>query len=277
MGSRKLQVWLPLLFAIVMIAGMAIGFQLKEKTMAARFFSITRKSSLQELTELIKNKYVDKVASDSINALVSSELLQHLDPHSVFIPADELGSANEDMMGNFQGIGIEFRILNDTVNVMTVLKDGPAEKSGLITGDKLLAVADSIVISGIKADPVLIRKLFRGEVNTTVKVKYLRGKEIRTVTITRNVIPVTSIDAAYMLAPGKGYIRINKFAERTYEEFMQNLEMLQKNKLESLVIDLRGNGGGLMKEAVDMLPFPKPSDKLYDIYELDPIISKYKV
>ncbi len=262
MGSRKLQVWLPLLFAIVMIAGMAIGFQLKEKTMAARFFSITRKSSLQELTELIKNKYVDKVASDSINALVSSELLQHLDPHSVFIPADELGSANEDMMGNFQGIGIEFRILNDTVNVMTVLKDGPAEKSGLITGDKLLAVADSIVISGIKADPVLIRKLFRGEVNTTVKVKYLRGKEIRTVTITRNVIPVTSIDAAYMLAPGKGYIRINKFAERTYEEFMQNLEMLQKNKLESLVIDLRGNGGGLMKEAVDIADEFLDDDKL---------------
>jgi carboxyl-terminal processing protease len=262
MGSRKLQVWLPLLFAIVMIAGMAIGFQLKEKTMAARFFSITRKSSLQELTELIKNKYVDKVASDSINELVSSELLQHLDPHSVFIPANELSSANEDMMGNFQGIGIEFRILNDTVNVMTVLKDGPAEKSGLITGDQLLAVSDSVVISGIKADPVMIRKLFRGEVNTTVKVKYLRGKEIRTVTITRNVIPVTSIDAAYMLAPGKGYIRINKFAERTYEEFMQNLEMLQKNKLESLVIDLRGNGGGLMKEAVDIADEFLDDDKL---------------
>lgn len=262
MGSKKLQIWLPLLFSIVMIAGMAIGFQLKEKTMAARFFSFSNKSSIQELTDLIKSRYVDKIAVDSINALVATELLAHLDPHSVFIPAADLSSVNEEMMGNFHGIGIEFRILNDTVNVMTVLKDGPADKAGLITGDQLIAVSDTINIAGKKIDPTVIRKLFRGAINTQVKVKYLRNGKLGNVAITRNNIQVSSIDAAYMLSPGNGYIRINKFAERTYEEFMQSLEQLQKNKMESLIIDLRGNGGGLMKEAVDIADELLDEDKL---------------
>ncbi len=262
MGSKKLQIWLPLLFSMVMIAGMAIGFQLKEKTMAAKFFSFSKKSSIQELTDLIKSRYVDKIAADSINALVATELLAHLDPHSVFIPADDLSAVNEEMMGNFQGIGIEFRILNDTVNVMTVIKNGPADKVGVQVGDQLLAVSDSITISGKNIDPSVIRKLFRGAIHTQVKVKYLRNQHIGSVTITRNTIPVSSIDAAYMLAPRKGYIRINKFAERTYEEFMQSLELLQKSKLESLVLDLRGNGGGLMKEAVDITDEFLDDDKL---------------
>jgi carboxyl-terminal processing protease len=262
MGSRKLQIWLPLLFAIVMIAGMAIGFQLKEKTMAARFFTVSSRSSIQELTELIKNKYVDKVSEDSINALVATQLLEHLDPHSVFIPAKELSSVNEEMMGNFQGIGIEFRMINDTVNVMSVMKDGPAEKAGLLPGDQLLAVADTVAVSGKKADADRIRSLFRGEVNSQVKVKFLRNKTVQSVTITRSVIPVASIDAAYMPEPGKGYIRINKFAERTYEEFMQQLEKLQAQKMKSLILDLRGNGGGLMKEAVDIADEFLDEDKL---------------
>jgi len=262
MGSKKLQVWMPLLFSGVMIVGMAIGFQLKEKTMAAKFFSISSKSSLQELTDLIKTKYVDKVQEDSINAMVANELLQHLDPHSVFIPAAELNDVNEELMGNFQGIGIEFRLINDTVNVMNIIKGGPSEKAGLLVGDKLLMVADSIAVSGINADANYVRKIFRGAANSTIKVKLLRGKTIQNITITRSVIPVSSIDAAYMIAPGKGYIRINKFAERTYEEFMQNLEALLAQKMVTLVIDLRGNGGGLMKEAVDIADEFLDDDKL---------------
>ncbi len=262
MGSKKLQVWLPLLFSGVMIVGMVIGFQLKEKTMAAKFFSMSSKSSLQELTELIKSKYVDKLQEDSINAMVATELLQHLDPHSVFIPAADLNEVNDELMGNFQGIGIEFRLINDTVHVMNVIKGGPSEKAGLQIGDKLLAVADSIAVSGKNADADYVRKVFRGEANSIVKVKLLRDKAIQTISITRGVIPVSSIDAAYMLAPGKGYIRINKFAERTYEEFMQNLETLKAQKMESLVIDIRGNGGGLMKEAVDIADEFLDDDKL---------------
>ncbi len=252
MGSKKLQVWLPVLFSLVMIMGMIIGFQLKEKTMSPQFFSFSQKSSLQELTSLIKNKYVDKLAIDSINALASTELLQHLDPHSVFIPANELSVVNEEIQGNFQGIGIEFRVIDDTVNVMNIVKGGPSEKAGLQIGDKLLAVADTIAVTGKNIDVITIRKLFRGPINSLVKVKYKRANWVSSVTITRNTINISSIDAAYIISPGIGYIRINKFAERTYEEFMQQLEMLQSKKMQSLVLDLRGNGGGLMKEAVDI-------------------------
>jgi carboxyl-terminal processing protease len=252
MGSKKLQVLLPILFAVVMIIGMAIGFQLKEKTMSPTFFGINKRSSLQELTELIKSKYVDKLAYDSINALAATELLQHLDPHSVFIPATELSLVNEEMQGNFEGIGIEYRLIDDTVNVMNVIKDGPSQKAGLQIGDQLLAVADTIKVSGVKINPTDVRKYFRGPINSTVKVKFKRANAIQSVTITRNVIPISSIDAAYEISPGIGYIRINKFAARTYEAFMQQLEMLQKKNIQSLVLDLRGNGGGLMKEAIDI-------------------------
>ncbi len=262
MGSKKLQVWLPFLFAVVMVIGIVIGFQLKEKTMSARFFSFSQRSALQELTELIKNRYVDKVQSDSINELVSNELLQHLDPHSVFIPSEELSAVNEDMMGNFQGIGIEFRQIRDTVHVMNIIAGGPAEKAGLMAGDQLLFVADSINLSGKEIDAVKIRKLFRGEPGSKIKVKYSRAGCIKEAILTRDIILVSSIDAAYMPSPGIGYIRVNKFAERTYEEFMQQLEKLQAAKMESLIIDLRGNGGGLMKEAVDIADEFLSDDKL---------------
>lgn len=252
MGSKKLQVLLPVLFAIVMIVGMLIGFQLKEKTMSSQFFNSSSRSSLQELTDLIKNRYVDKVAEDSINGLVTNEILKHLDPHSVYIPPADLSAANEDIMGNFQGIGIEFRQMNDTVNVMNIMSGGPAEKVGLMTGDQLIYVNDTVNISGKKLDGNAIRKIFRGPADSKVKVKFLRAGKIQEVLITRGNIPVSSIDAAYMIAPKVGFIRLNKFAERTYEEFMTELEKLQAQKMENLILDLRGNTGGLMKEAVDM-------------------------
>lgn len=252
MGSKKLQVLLPVLFAIVMIVGMLIGFQLKEKTMSPLFFKSSTRSSIQELTELIKNRYVDKVSEDSINGLVANELLKHLDPHSVYIPASDLSAANEDIMGNFQGIGIEFRQMNDTVNVMSVISGGPAEKVGLMVGDQLIFVNDTVAIAGKKLDGTAIRKLFRGPADSKVKIKFLRAGKMLEATIARGNIPVSSVDAAYMIAPKVGFIRLNKFAERTYEEFMTELEKLQAQKMQSLILDLRGNTGGLMKEAVDM-------------------------
>ena len=175
MGSRKIQVWLPLLVAVVMVAGMMIGYQLKEKTLGNRFFNLSKRTSLQELLELVKGKYVDKISSDSINQAAANEVPSHLDPHSVYIPADHLKEVNEEMMGNFQGIGIEFQIFSDTVNVMNVVKDGPSYKAGVQTGDKLIRVNDSIAIAGKKLKPDDIRKLLRGSADTRVKLQLLRG------------------------------------------------------------------------------------------------------
>lgn len=262
MSSKKIQVWLPLAFAGIMVIGMVIGFQLKEKTMSSSFLSFSNRSTIQELSDLIKSRYVDQIALDSINGIVATDLLQKLDPHSIYIPREELLAVNEEMAGNFQGIGIEFRLINDTVNVMSVLSGGPADKAGMLVGDKLLSVNDSTLIAGVKIDGLGVRKLFRGETGTSVKIKFKRGNILQTLVVTRGVIPVSSIDAAYMITDTIGYIRINKFAERTYEEFMQALEKLQAAKMKSLIIDLRGNGGGLMKEAVDIADEFLGEDKL---------------
>lgn len=262
MGSKKMQIWLPVIFAVVMVVGMMIGYQLKEKTLGNRFFSLSKRTSLQELVELIKGKYVDKVPADSLNQIAANELLSHLDPHSVYIPGNRLREVNEELMGNFQGIGIEFQIFNDTVNVMNVVKEGPSEKAGIKIGDKLIRVNDSIQIAGKQLKPDDIRKLLRGSRDTEVKLLVLRGYEKKSVLITRGVIPVSSVDAAYLVAPQTGYIRINKFAERAYEEFMQNLEKLQKQGMQQLILDLRGNGGGLMKEATDIADEFLSDDKL---------------
>ncbi len=262
MGSKKLQVWLPLLFAVVMVAGMTIGYQLKGKTLGSRFLSINKRSTLQELVELVKGKYVDPVAADSINQVAANELLSHLDPHSVFIPATDLKDMNEELMGNFQGIGVEFQLFNDTVNVMNVIKGGPSARAGVQTGDKFIKVNDSVTIAGKKVKPDDIRKLLRGLMNTNVKVQLLRGDKLMDVVITRGVIPVPSVDVAYMIEPGTGFLRINKFGERTYEEFMQAMEKLQQQGMQQLILDLRGNGGGLMKEATDIADEFLSGDKL---------------
>jgi carboxyl-terminal processing protease len=152
--------------------------------------------------------------------------------------------------------------LNDTVNVMHVIEGGPSEKAGLQVGDKFLAVNDSVSITGKKLEPDAIRKLLRGQTGTDVTLLLLRGLEKKKVVITRGVIPVSSIDAAYMINAETGYIRINKFAERTYEAFMQSMEKLQKQGMKQLVLDLRGNGGGLMKEATDIADEFLSGDKL---------------
>lgn len=262
MGSKKMQIWLPVIFSLVMVTGMVIGYQLKDKTSGSRFLSLSRRSSLQELVELVKGKYVDKVSLDTINELVANDLLSKLDPHSVYIPADHIKELNEELMGNFQGIGIEFQIINDTVNVMHVLPGGPSEKAGIQTGDKFIRVNDSIVISGKKRQPDDIRKFLRGAADTKVKVEIRRGQLSKQVSITRGVIPVSSIDAAYMLTPTIGFLRINKFAERTYEEFMQSMEKLLKQGMKELILDLRGNGGGLMKEATDIADEFLSDDKM---------------
>ena len=274
MGSKKMQVWLPVLFAIVMVVGMMIGYQLKDKTLGNRFFNLSKRTSLQELIELVKGKYVDKVSADSINQVAANELLSHLDPHSVYIPADRLKEVNEELMGNFQGIGIEFQIFSDTVNVMNVVKGGPSEKAGLSVGDKLIKVNDSVTIAGKKITPDGIRKLLRGAANTDVHIQILRGDQKKDMIVTRGVIPVSSVDAAYMIDTQTGYLRINKFAERTYEEFMQSMEKLKKQGMQQLILDLRGNGGGLMKEATDIADEFLSDDKLI-VYTQGEHVTRY--
>lgn len=262
MGSKKLQVWLPLLLAGMMVVGMMIGYELKSKTSGRDFLTLTKKSSIQEVMDLVKAKYVDDVKFDSLNQVVIDDVLAHLDPHSTYIPAEDLTQVNEQLAGNFQGIGVEFQQFNDTVNVTNVIKDGPSDKAGVLVGDKIIKANDSMVLTGKKIKLEDIRKNLRGEADSKVTITILRGTIIKKITITRGNIPVPSIDAAYIIAPQTGYIRINKFGGRTYEEFMQNLEKLHKDSINSLILDLRGNGGGLLSEATAIADEFLSEDKL---------------
>jgi len=261
MGNKKLQVWLPLLFSVVLIAGMFFGYKLNSGGATSNFFKPSASTTLQEALDLIRARYVDKVNIDSIQSGAIKEMMSELDPHSVYFPPVELKAANEDLAGNFDGIGVEFNIFNDTVNVVYVIPDGPSDKAGVLIGDKLLSVNDSSLT--VKDLPnTKIREYIRGERGSAAMIKLLRGSVVKTVEVRRGSIPVSSIDAAYMIDDSTGYIKLNKFTEQSYREFMIALEDLQRKGLKSLIYDLRGNGGGYMDEAINMADEFLDQDKL---------------
>ncbi|WP_462219740.1 S41 family peptidase [Ferruginibacter sp.] len=261
MNNKKVQVWLPLLFSITMITGMYLGYKMRDNMPGKSFFFLEKRRPIQEIMDLIQNKYVDDVKADALADTAIKALLGKLDPHSVFIPAEQLQSVNEDLAGKFYGIGVEFNIFDDTINVINVLQDGPSFKAGLQTGDKFIKVEDSLV-AGNKIDGDKIRKLLRGDRGTKVNITFLRGAAMKKVTVTRDAIPLTSLDASYMIAKGVGYIKLNKFSQQTYREFMDALMALKKQGLQKLILDLRGNGGGVLDEAVEIADEFLPGDKL---------------
>lgn len=260
-SSKKLQVWLPLLLSITMILGMMLGYRMKESMPGKKFFSIDKSYPLQEVLDLIKNKYVDSVNIRKLTDTAITAMLGKLDPHTVLIPAEDLQQINEDIAGNFFGIGIEFEIFDDTINVLNVLPDGPAFKAGLMAGDKLIKVNDSSFV-GRKLKETRIMKMLRGGIGTEVNVQVLRKNELKTFKITRGIIPMSSVDAAYMMSPGLGYIRLNKFSQVTYREFMEQLEKLKNQGLQQLILDLRGNGGGVLDQATEIADEFLDGDKL---------------
>ena len=261
MINKKIQVWLPLLFSVTMIVGMFFGYKMRDNMPGKSFFYTEKHRPMQEIMDLVESKYVDDVKIDSLADTAIQAILSKLDPHSVFIPAEQLQSVNEDLAGKFFGIGIEFNIFDDTLNVINVLKGGPGDKAGVATGDKFLKIGDSIV-TGKKADVDVFKKLLRGEKGSTVLVTYLRAGAQKTVTMTRDAIPLASLDASYMITKDIGYIRLNKFSSTTYHEFMDALLELKKQGLQKLVLDLRGNGGGILEEAVDIADELLDGDKL---------------
>ena len=239
----------PISYAIVMIAGIIIGVFMKGGFLSSAS-AWGNKNPVQEIIEIVQSKYVDSVANDSAVIKMADDYLATLDPHSVYIPPSELVDVNEQLTSNMNGIGIEFQQLRDSFFVSYVIKESPAEKAGVHLGDILLKADDSILISGGKLNADEIRKKIKGPEESKVKLLVLRNNKPVTLNIVRGKIPISIIDASYMIDKEKGYIKINRFADRTYESFMQALEPLLAKGMKSLVIDLRGNGGGLLSEAV---------------------------
>ena len=225
------------------------------------FFQNNQRSSLQETLDLIRLNYVDPVSTDSLADDAIEAMLTHLDPHSVFIPAKYLQEVNEDLQGNFEGIGVEFQIISDTVHVVNVFPGGPSAKAGMMVGDKFLKVGDSSVAgNGITSQR--IKSLLRGPGSSAVSISILSGSSIRVIKVVRGTIPLYSVDATYMIDDTTGFIHLNKFSSTSYEECMAAFEKLKAKGMKKLIFDLRDNGGGILGEAVDIADEFLDEDKM---------------
>lgn len=252
-------VLIPLVLAIGVVGGVYIG----------KYLSVSRispaEAKLRTIADLIENEYVDDIDVDSLLASVVPELLAGLDPHSVYMSAEELKSANEDMDGHFSGVGVSFQIVNDSVVVVDVIAGGPAEKVGLLIGDKIVAANDS-VLTGKKANQENVFKTLRGPKGSKVALKVKRSSSDRLLDfdVIRDDIPVNSVDAVYIIdeKEGIGYLKVSKFGRNTYEEFMTALYKLIQDGAKSFIIDLRGNAGGFLDQVILMANEFLPEDRI---------------
>lgn len=241
-------VWMPLALALALVGGMWIG-----KTFFNNYHGWDSRSKLDTILELINKNYVDEIDTDSILEVSFPEIISHLDPHSIYIPASDLQSVNEELEGSFSGIGISFNMLGDTINVLEVISGGPSEKVGILPGDRIITINDSLV-AGQKWTNSKVMSNLRGPKGSTVRlgIKRPTAKELLPYDVKRDDIPVTSIDASYFIDDEVGYIKINKFGATTYSEFLTSMVTLMADGAKRFIIDLRGNGGGFMDHAVLM-------------------------
>lgn len=210
-------------------------------------------SKLQALLYQIDNMYVDTVDDNKLVEKAIVSMLAELDPHSVYIPKEDLEQVNEPLKGNFEGVGIQFNIVRDTIYVVDAIAGGPSERVGIRSGDRVVSVNnDTIAGTGVKNADVM--KLLRGPKGTKVNVGVLRPgeKELLDFTITRDKIPIYSVEAAYMAAPGVGYIKVSRFGATTSKEFVEKLDDLKGQGMKDLILDLQGNGGGYLRSAIEM-------------------------
>jgi len=203
---------------------------------------------------LIEGNYVDTVDTKKLVEAAIPEILKQLDPHTVYIPAKDMQGVSEEMSGNFSGIGVQFSIQNDTIMVIDVISGGPSQKLGIRAGDRIVKVNDSIM-AGVKVTNDKVLKKLRGEKGTKVNVSIARKgfPELLSFEIKRGEIPLTSIDVSYMITPNTGYIKVGRFAEKTYEEFMDGVDKLDKSGATQLIVDLRGNPGGYLGAVIKMV------------------------
>jgi carboxyl-terminal processing protease len=212
------------------------------------------KNKFTELLGIINQSYVDSVEMSELEEQAINDLLKGLDPHSVYIAASDLKQANEQLEGNFEGIGVEFNIVNDTIMVVTALNGGPAMELGIMPGDRIVGV-DSTNVAGVGITSEKVFKMLRGQGGTKVDVTIYRpsAKDNIKYTITRGTIPIFSVDAWRMLNKETGYIKISRFAENTHEEFLKAFADLKAEGVQNLVIDLRSNPGGYLSAAIELV------------------------
>jgi carboxyl-terminal processing protease len=243
------QIRLPLVLCLGLAAGVFVGASLNTKKGSSDVGRDVQK--FRDVLTQIENEYVDTVNTTELVDDAIQHMLNKLDPHSAFIPASDRIAANEDLRGNFDGIGVEFNIFHDTVVVVSALSGGPSEALGIQSGDKIIKVDDKL-LAGIGVTSPDVMKALKGPKGTEVKVTILRREKQVDYKIVRDKIPQYSVDVAYMVDAQTGYIKVNRFAATTFEEFHTSLKKLKDKGMKRLVLDLQGNPGGYMNMAIDM-------------------------
>jgi len=263
MSSNKNRL-MPFLLAICLVAGILIGTFYTNHFSGNKLGIInTSSNKLNALLHIIDEQYVDTVSMFNLVEEAMPQILAELDPHSSYIPAKDLEAVNSDLKGSFSGIGVQFTIQDDTIHINSVIQGGPSEKVGLLAGDRIVEVDDSSFVGKIVTNSEAMRRL-KGEKGSKVKLGIYRPgeKEILHFTVVRGDIPVKSIDAAYMINDKFGYVKVNKFGEATYPELLVALAQLSQANCKGMIIDLRGNTGGYMAAAIQMVNEFLPNNKL---------------
>jgi carboxyl-terminal processing protease len=247
------KIYWPLVLFSAIALGVVIGGKLSYFSHESPLSSNTYKSKLNRLIEFIEREYVDDIDTDSIVDLTVNGILEKLDPHSVYISRNELSSVAESMRGEFVGIGVNFYMYKDTVSVIKPIVGGPSEKAGIKAGDRILYANNDKLFGKKLPNDSLFSKL-KGEVGSNLSLTIYRKSENKQlkVNLKRDVIPIKSVDVAFLIAPTVGYIKINRFAESTFSEYRKGLVKLKKQGAKTIVLDLRDNGGGYLEQAVEI-------------------------
>ena len=246
---------------ILILIGVTIGILLTRNNGHSIFGGTDNTDKISKVLNLISNNYVDSVNTDSIQGVTVNDMLQSLDPHSIYLPAQQAQSINERLGGGFNGIGLEYQLLRDTLVITQIYAGGPAAKAGLSTGDKVLAV-DGKAFSGTKLTPARISKSFRGEKDSEITLEVAKNNgTIKDYVMQRGRVALSSLDASYITGT-TGYIKISKFASTTDKDFRIALNDLKAEGMQQLVLDLRGNGGGYLNTATAMADEFLTKDKL---------------
>ncbi|WGD36111.1 S41 family peptidase [Olleya sp. YS] len=260
----KTKTYFPLIIGVAIAAGIFIGGKLNFGDTSDRLFtSNSKKDKLNRLIDYIDYEYVEEVNTDSIVDVTVNGILDKLDPHSVYIPKEDMQKVSENMKGNFVGIGINFYTYRDTITVIKTIENGPSAKAGIIGGDRIISANGESLLGETVNNDTLVDKL-RGERYSELILKVFRRGEPKLLTfnVTRDEVPIKSVDAAYMLTDNLGYIKINRFAESTFKEFKKALKKLKANGATSLALDLRGNPGGFLEVASKIVDEFLEDDKL---------------
>ena len=255
--NKKTKILLPLIVAVTLVLGLWIGSVASGNRYARisseliRSMGNTPHDKLSYVMQIIDAVYIDPVNMDTIREALMPELMAQLDPHSIYIPATDMSDVNENLEGEFDGIGVVFNMATDTIVVLNVIAGGPSYKAGVMPGDRIVTI-DGKTVAGVKFPQDSVMKLLRGKRGTKVNVGIGRGMadELVDIEIIRDKIPINSIDAAFMLTPSTGFIKLSSFSRNSHKELVEAIEKLEKEGMKSMIFDLRDNSGGYLDQVI---------------------------